>query len=145
MSFGRFILNWNPKNGHYFYPPFFPTITAKDENAHFLRGHNSRSYQYFHENIFWVALQVLPFEKIIVGKIFHGVGGGGPSIMFNLRKIDLKLVFCYISPCNFLRKLPITQKLSIKMQSKKIYGFVWPQDAFCSKNKNLNFMGTLGP
>ena len=105
MSFGRFILNWNPKNGHYFYPPFFPTITAKDENAHFLRGHNSRSYQYFHEIFFWVALQVLPFEKIRVGKIFHGFGGGGPSIMFNLRKIDLKLVFCYISPCNFFTKI----------------------------------------
>ena len=82
-----------------------------------------------------VALHVVPFQKIIVGKISNGGGGGGPSIMFNLRKIDLKFVFCYISPCNFLQKLPITHLLSIKSKNQNIYGFVGLLDTFLNKKK----------
>ena len=39
--------------------------------------------------------------------------------MFNLRKIDLKFVFCYISPCNVFRKLSITHLFSIKRKKNK--------------------------
>ena len=40
-------------------------------------------------------------NKIIVGKFPLG----GPSTIFNLRKIDLDLVFCYIRPYNFFTKI----------------------------------------
>ena len=53
-----------------------------------------------------------------MGKISHGVWGGGPSIIFNFRKIDLKFVFCYIRPYNVFRKLPITHLFSIESKKK---------------------------
>ena len=64
-------------------------------------------------------------QKIIVGKI--SVGGWRRGPMFNLRIF----FFCYIRPCNFLRKFPITPLLSIKTQNKqKIYGLVWLLETF---------------
>ena len=48
----------------------------------------------------FVALQVLPFQKITVGKISDGGGEGAPSIMLNLRKMDF---FCYASPLFFTK------------------------------------------
>ena len=56
MSFRMFIFNWNPKNWHYLYPPFFLPKKAKEENTPFLRGHNSWSYQYFASIFFLVTL-----------------------------------------------------------------------------------------
>ena len=50
---------------------------------------------------FLVTLQVLPFQKFILDKIPHMGWRRGQSTKFNLRKIDLKLVFGYISPCIF--------------------------------------------
>ena len=65
--------------------------------------------------------------------------------MFNLRKIDLKLVFCYISPCNFFGKLPITHLISIKNKNKKNCGFMWLWDTFWSKKTNIGLNGHMGP
>ena len=145
MNFRMFIFNWSPKNGHYLNPPIFPPKNAKRENTHILRGHKSRSYQFFYEIFFWVSLQVLPFQKFIVGKISHSGLRRGQSIMLNLRKIDFKLVFCYISPCNFLWKLTITHFLSIKIENKKFYGFVELLHIFWSKKRIIGLYGHFGP
>ena len=145
MTFRMFILNFNPKKGYYLYPQFSPQKNAKQENTPFLWGHNFLKLSIFCFKFFLVTLQVLPFEKIIVGKISHGVGGGGPSIMFNLRKIYLKFVFCYIMQCNFFRKLPITHLLSIKTKQKKYACLYDHRTYFKVKNKYLDFMGMWGP
>ena len=77
---------------------FIPSLSlptqkkAKDENTSFLRGHLSSEVD---GNFLFVTLQILPLQKIIVGKISHGGGGGGPSTMVNLRKIYLNLVFLF--------------------------------------------------
>ena len=42
---------------------------------------------------FFGSSQCPTLSEKLVGKISHGDGGGGPSIMFNSRKIDLKFVF----------------------------------------------------
>ena len=94
---------------------------------------------------FLVTLQVLPFQKFIVGKISHRGWRRGQLNMFNLRKIDLKLVFCYISPCNFFGKLPITHLISIKNKNKKNCGFMWLWDTFWSKKTNIGLNGHMGP
>ena len=41
MGSGRIIFYFNPLNGQYLYPPFFPNYKAKEETLLFLRGHNS--------------------------------------------------------------------------------------------------------
>ena len=133
------------KMGIIFIPPNFPRKMAKDENMNFLRGHNSWNYQFFDAQFFGVAPHVLHFQKIIMGKISHGGGRGGPSIMFYLRKIALKLVFCYISPCNFLRKLTLTHFLSIKIENKKIHWFVELLHIFWSKKWIIGLYGHFGP
>ena len=46
----------------------------------------------------------------------------GFHCIFNLRKIDLKLVFCYISSCNFFEKLRISHLLSIKNEKNNNVG-----------------------
>ena len=74
-----------------------------------------------------------------IWKDLHGGGGAGPSTMFILRNIDLNLVFCYIRPCNFLWKLPITH-FSIKIKNKK-----WVCSIFWSKKFFWDFRGIWGP
>ena len=59
------------------------------EKPHILKGHNSRSYQYFDAKFFLVTLQVLPFQKIIVGKISHE----GPIDYIQFEKNLLKFSF----------------------------------------------------
>ena len=110
-------------------PSMFPQKRLKRKACIFKMAIKWRSYRYFYEIFFLITLQILPFQKFIVGKIFHGWGRRGPIDKTQF-KSDLKFVFCYIRPCNFLRKLPITQKLSIKMQNKNIYGFVGPLHTF---------------
>ena len=61
----------------------------QNEKPHFLKGHNAWSYQYFATKFFLVVLQVLPFQKIIVGKISHG----GPINYIQFEKNRLKVSF----------------------------------------------------
>ena len=57
-----------------------------------------------------------------MGKISHGGDGRGPSIMFNLRKIDLVFFFLlYKSIQFFLDKLLLTPLLSIEKKSVDLY------------------------
>ena len=52
---------------------------------------NWNPYNLFDADFFFVILQVLPVEEIIVDKISHGGGGGAHHYnMFNLRRMDLK-------------------------------------------------------
>ena len=90
------------------------------QNKGFLRGHNSLSYLSM-QTLFFVTLQVLPFQKFILDKISLMGWRRGQSTKFNLRKIDLKLVFGYISPCIFFfRKLPLTHPLLFIKNLKQI-------------------------
>ena len=146
MSSGRFIFIVTLKMG-IIQTLHFCFKNAKHENTHFLRGHNWWSYQFFYENVFFflVTLHILPFQKFILVKISYRGWRRGQSIMFTLRKIDLKLVFCNISPCNFLWKLTITHFLSIKIENKKLYGFVELLHIFWSKKRIIGFYGHFGP
>ena len=49
---------------------------------------------------FFVVFQVLPLHKIIVGKISMVVEEG-TIVMFNLRKVDFKVCFCFLFVCFF--------------------------------------------
>ena len=72
---------------------------------------------------FFLTLQVLHFQKFIVGKISHTGSGWmrGRSTMFNLRKN--RLVFCYISLCIiFFSKIAYISSIIHRKFEKKIVG-----------------------
>ena len=66
--------------------------------------------------------------------------------MLNLRKIDLKLVFCYVSPCNFFQ-FPITPLLFIenKKKNKKSVGLYERGTNFELRKKKLTLYGHFCP
>ena len=55
----------------------------QNEKPHILKGHNSWSYQYFDAKFFLVALHVLPFQKIIVGKRVSTTGPQSIKTIFH--------------------------------------------------------------
>ena len=71
---------WNPEYWNYLYPPPFPPPI--------LRGHNSWSVHF--DARFLGSSPVLPFQKTKWIKFYILMVKGGPSTMFNLRKIHLK-------------------------------------------------------
>ena len=102
---------------------------------------------------FLVTPQVLAFQKIIVGKIFlrGWMEEGGPSIMSNLRKIDLNLFIlffflCYMNPFNFFFTKFHYYSFVIhqKQNQKNIYVFVGMLDTYIKVFKSW-FYGHFGP
>ena len=56
----------------------------------------------------FILHEVRTVHKILVSKISHCGGEGGPPTMSNLRKTGFNLVFCYLTPCNVKQILPIS-------------------------------------
>ena len=65
-----------------------------------------------------------------------------------MRKIDLKFVFCYISPCNFISKLLISHLLSMEFFFFNLRVYMTTKHILYSKHNFLNFfsfLAHLGP
>ena len=122
MNFGMFIFNLNHKNWRYLNPPLFPQKMLNTKTRIF-QGAITREVINFLMKTFLVTLQIPPFQKFILVQIFYTGWRRGQSTMFNLRKIDLKFVFCYISPCNFFSKNAYNSSIiHRKSKLKKIVG-----------------------
>ena len=83
---------------------------------------------------------------MFVGKISNVGGGGGPSIILNLRKQDLNFVFDIKVQCNFLKN--IVNNLSIIDRNfffYKVVGLYDHRTYFKVKNIYLNFMSIWFP
>ena len=63
MSFGRVIFNFDPLNGHYLNPPFFPNTRAKEEKTPLSKGSKKFCPRAIHGNFFSGTLQGVLIPK----------------------------------------------------------------------------------